>query len=509
MRKSRSAIFGLLGTGLVIIIVLLLGVANLATASPESNPAAQANAQNPSATPSGWPLTQTAIIQAATQTATAQPPSRTPNANELTATAIIRAATGTAIPATASPFTPPTSAPQNPVYLTATAVLSEATESYLATQFPEVPTLDPASNWETDYEVGVAILPAESVEEDMQLAAEIDVVEWVRVDASWSGIELEPGVYDWAELDRLLGAAEANDLHVLVRVYGTPDWAREYNADLDTDGPPANVGDFGDFLRELLNRYPGQVDALEIWQQMNLEQSWSSVWGLNPLDYYELLRVAHQVKMEVAPDMLLVSGALAPTGASTGLEDDQNAVDDVRYLRGMIDAGLLGLVDCVGAGHAGYNVGPLVPYNAVPLEVAGQFRPPVVNPHRSWSFNSTLLSYAGLIQQSETLVPVCVTEFGWASVADRPSTAPPVPGYEFAFDNDLDEQATYLVDALNLMQEWGIVRLAIVWNLNGGRGQDWSTPQGQSTAIYSLLRPNDQVAPALNRLRNLNLPDEN
>jgi len=49
---------------------------------------------------------------------------------------------------------------------------------------------------------------------------------WVRFDFDWGGAEPEPGSFNWARIDRLVGAARARRLRVLATVAYTPAWAR-------------------------------------------------------------------------------------------------------------------------------------------------------------------------------------------------------------------------------------------------------------------------------------------
>ena len=75
-----------------------------------------------------------------------------------------------------------------------------------------------------------------------------------------------------------------------------------------------------------------------------------------------------------------------------------------------------------------------------------------------------------------------MTEFGWASAEGW--TQVPV-GFEFAWDNTLEEQAQWDVESFQLMRQWGFVRLAFLWNLDysqkGGIGET------DPNAPYSLI----------------------
>lgn len=314
---------------------------------------------------------------------------------------------------------------------------------------------------------------------------------WIKQQVRWEQVEPEPGQYNWSELDTTLQLAAQNDINVMLSVLTTPDWAREPgNQRLDMVGPPADPAVFANFLTTMLQRYPGQIHAIEVWNEMNIDREWASVEGLSAANYVEMLRVAYDAIKAVDPGIIVISGALSPTG----LNDGVGAYDDFVYMDMLIQAGMLETTDCVGAHHNGYNIGPNVPWNNVPNDPTARFRGPFDNPHHSWSFYSTLNGYAQKIQQAGSDIPLCVTEFGWAVTEDLSGTP---QNFEFADDNTLAEQAQYFNEAIQLMDDWGFVWLAFIWNLNYGPQSDWAvTGDNANNVPYSLLRPEWRNAPA-------------
>jgi polysaccharide biosynthesis protein PslG len=158
---------------------------------------------------------------------------------------------------------------------------------------------------------------------------------------------------------------------------------------------------------------------------------------------------------------------------------------------------MLDYADCVGAHHNGLNVPPDAVYNNIPFpDPAPRFRGPWNNPHHSWSFRSTLEGYRQRIVNAGKNTPICVTEFGWPSMEDLQGT--PRQGFEFAYDNTLAEQADYTDLAISLMQEWGWVRLAFVWNLNYGAQVGWKVAPDDPVSdnvLWAILGPNFQQRP--------------
>lgn len=300
----------------------------------------------------------------------------------------------------------------------------------------------------------------------------------------WEEIELEPGEYNWAKLDLVVPIAEEYGYNIIGSVVAAPDWAREPGADLTQDGPPANLQDFANFLEAMLERYPGQFFAIEVWNEPNLEREWASPNGLSAERFVEMNRIAYETIKNIDPGIIVISGALSPTGGFVTPEGRVTAIDDFQYTDDTIAAGLLNYTDCVGAHHNGINVPPYYRWDEIPPDPDAQYRGPFDNPHHSWSFLSTLETYANKIAVAGGDQRLCVTEFGWASVDDLAGFP---PGFEFALDITLEEQAEYVVAALEFMEESEFVWIASIWNLNYGPQAGWSTDSDNTP--YSFIGP--------------------
>jgi hypothetical protein len=162
----------------------------------------------------------------------------------------------------------------------------------------------------------------------------------------------------------------------------------------------------------------------------------------------------------------------------------------------LIAAGMLNYTDCVGAHHNGINVSPDYTYDNIPNDPSARFRGPFDNPHRSWSFRSTLQTYALKIENAGGDQKLCVTEFGWPSSEDLDGFP---RGYEFAADNTLEEQRDFTIAAIENMIEWDIVRLAILLNLNYGPQAGWD-PNNENVP-WSLIGPDTTFRPAFDAVR--------
>ncbi len=393
-------------------------------------------------------------------------------------------------------FTPTAFVPSpTPPYLEA-AIELEATPTIQPSPTP-LPTPLPVDN--QAFQVGIYVQPALDFSADSQdsyysaVAQELQLP-WVKHQVRWGQIEAAPGEYDWTELDFVISSAAHFQLKLLLTIVAAPDWAREEGADLSRYGPPADPQTYAKFAAEIVARYPGKLHAIEVWHEQNLDRGWTSPQGLSAANYLALLQTTYQTIKVIDPGIVIISGALAPTGVNDGVA----AFDDISYMRQLIDGGLLQWADCVGAHHTGYNVSPDYRYNEIPADAAAHFRGPFQreSEHPSFSFRSTLEGYANRIRSEGAETKLCVTTFGWASAEDL-GGAP--QGFEFALDNTLEEQAEWTSKALSAMDDWGWVWLAFIWNFNAGPLANYATTN--DNVLYSLIGPGDVYRPAYYRIR--------
>jgi polysaccharide biosynthesis protein PslG len=321
---------------------------------------------------------------------------------------------------------------------------------------------------------------------------------WVKQQVRWDHFSLERGQMDWSGYDAVVLFAEERGVKVMMSVVGAPDWSRSY---FDADpqaAPPDDLSLFAGFLGEMVDRYKGRIHAIEVWNEQNLDREWDTAEGVSAERYVEMLRLSYQVIKSRDPNIIVISGALSPTGVTA--TDPQNSarftvIDDFVYFQQMIDAGFLNYCDCVGAHHNGYNLPPNVAWDEGYDDPTANFRGPFDSPHHSWSFKSTLWGYHEMIKAEGRNTPLCVTEFGWAT-SEGFGASP--PGFEFADDNTLEEQTKWNMEAFGLMREWGFVHLAFLWNLDysykgGSDPTDPNTP-------YSILDLTGAPRPAFEAL---------
>ena len=315
---------------------------------------------------------------------------------------------------------------------------------------------------------------------------------WVKQQLRWGDFSPAPGQMDWSGFDRVVEAASTKDIRVLLSIVTAPEWSRPGVEGVE--GPPNDLNEYARFVGEVVDRYQGKVQAIEIWNEQNIDSEWkTNPQAVSPEQYVEMLKLAYQAIKARDPDAMVISGALSPTGFFSG-GCDARGCDDQPYLKRMVELGFLQYADCVGVHVNGYNLPPQYRHDEGYNDPTASFRGPFDNPHPSWSFRSTLEDYYNIIGKQK---PLCVTEFGWASYEGISDTA--LSSYEFGLDNTAEEQAQWDADAFRLMQEWGFVKLAILFNLDFAQ----KSPLGAQdrTAPWSITDLQGAPRPAFDAVR--------
>lgn len=220
-------------------------------------------------------------------------------------------------------------------------------------------------------------------------------------------------------------------------------------------------------------------DAIEIWNEMNIDVEWPT-GEINPSTYVsQMLAPAYTAIKASNPSVMVVTGALAPTGFDNGT----NAWADDRYLAGMRAAGAANYSDCIGVHH---NAGATSP-NVTTGHPASY--------HYSWYFRPTLDLYYNTFGGARKL---CFTELGYLS-ADGFAGIP--PGFSWGSGTSVAEHAQWLAEAVSISAATGKVRLLIVYNVDFTNYDLNGDPQ----AGYAMVRPDgscpacDTIGAVMNR----------
>jgi len=279
---------------------------------------------------------------------------------------------------------------------------------------------------------------------------------WVKFQHKWG-----PGDSPDAVAGRIQ-QAHGNGFKVLLSIPG----ANAYPSSIDFSG-------YVEFLRGVAALGP---DAIEVWNEENIDFEWP-VGQIDASSYVNnMLAPAYNAIKSANPNVMVISGAPAPTGFFGG-GCSANGCDDNVYMAAVAAAGGGNYMDCIGV-H--YNAGATSP-NASSGHPAG-------GTHYSWYFWPTLNMYYNAFGGSRQ---VCFTELGYLSGQDFGG----VPGrFSWAGNTTVAQHAQWLAEAASLSANSGKVRMMIIFNVDFTHWGD--DPQ----AGYAMLRP-DGGCPSCDLLR--------
>ena len=284
---------------------------------------------------------------------------------------------------------------------------------------------------------------------------------WVKFQHKWGQGDSGSSVAD------RVSRAHAAGFKVLLSMPGQQTYPTAINA-------PAYV----EFLRSVA-ALPDPPDAIEIWNEMNIDFEWPA-GQISPASYVEtMLKPGYQAIKSANPNIIVVSGAPAPTGFDNGT----NAWADDRYMAGVAAAGGGNYMDCIGV-H--YNAGATHPAqdSGHPADGGGR--------HYSWYFSPTMNMYYNAFGGSRK---VCFTEIGYLSTHGYAGTP---PSFNWAANTSVAQHAEWLAESTRLAANSGKVRFNIIFNVDF----DYFDINGDPQAGYAIIRP-DGSCPACPLLKSV------
>ncbi len=258
---------------------------------------------------------------------------------------------------------------------------------------------------------------------------------------------------DAARVGGIIGQAHGAGFRVLLSIVGEP-------GQMAPD-PAGYTRDFVNFLGGVASLGP---NAIEVWNEQNISREWPN-GQISPRAYTSMLSAAWNAIKAANPNVMVISGAPAPTGFFGG-GCGGSGCDDLPFIRGMAAAGAASYMDCVGV-H--YNEGILSP-DARSGDPRGN------SGHYTRYYPRMFETYAATFPGK----PLCFTELGYLS---SEGFGPLPVGFAWAGNVTIADQANWLGRVVTLARSSGRVRLLIVWNVDAIRYD--SDPQ----AGYAIVRP--------------------
>ena len=281
---------------------------------------------------------------------------------------------------------------------------------------------------------------------DMRHSAEMGQLgmQWIKVQAKWHTNSAPQDVV------ALIEQAHTRGFKILLAIPGQP-----YPDSIDYEAYVTHVAGIAALA--------DPPDAIEIWNEMNIDFEWP-IGEIDPQLYVDsLLKPAYTAIKTANPAIMVISGAPAPTG----FDDGVHAWADDRYIAGMVAAGALDYLDCVGV-H--YNAGATSPY-ALAGHPAGDFY--------GWYFPHVLHAYFRTFKNK----PLCITEIGYLTDGDLEGVTMP-QNFWWAAGTSVDEHAQWLAEAAVFAHDSGVVRLFVVFNADI---YHWDKRDPQTG--YAMFRP--------------------
>ena len=249
--------------------------------------------------------------------------------------------------------------------------------------------------------------------------------------------------------------ARANGFKVLLSIVGSPSQLGANRA--------GYIQEFANFLGGVAALGP---DGIEVWNEQNLDREWPA-GQISGAAYTEMLRAAYSAIKAANNNVLVISGAPAPTGAESAFPG--RVVNDDNFIRQMAAAGAANFMDCVGV-H--YNEG-ILPPTATSGDPRGN------SSFYSRYYPAMVSLYSGVFPGK----PLCFTELGYLS---REGYGPLPDAFAWAANVTGQQQAEWLGQATTLSRNGGRVRLMIVWNV------DFTEFGADPKGGFGIIRPDGQ-----------------
>jgi hypothetical protein len=246
-------------------------------------------------------------------------------------------------------------------------------------------------------------------EQSLQLIREAGF-KFIRQEFPWEDIEIHGKgnfedrrnveaigvVSSWDKYDNIVGLAEEYDIEIMARLSNPPAWSRVLTDTIGTQAPPDDVGDYGDFVAAVAERYTGRITYFQVWNEPNIYPEWGEQ-NVDPEAYTALLCHAYERIKAANPEAVVVAGAMSPTVAIDGRN-----MNDLIFLQRMYNAGAGACFDILSAQGYGLWSGA----------TDRRLRPPVLNfPHH-------MLLRDVMVQNGDAVKPIWMSEMGWNSVPD-------------------------------------------------------------------------------------------
>jgi hypothetical protein len=309
---------------------------------------------------------------------------------------------------------------------------------------------------------------------------------WMTEQIEWDAVELAPGQYDWTQLDPIVNEGNAAGLNIMLSFEHAPVFYRTPASGL-MPGDPAT---YGAFLSAVASRYPGMIQAYELWNEENLDRE-AGTGNVDPTTYLPLLEAGYTAIKAADPNALVLLGAPSPTTSDI----PGSVIDDLTYLTNLyaINGGeVKGYFDVLSAHPSGFSNPPDCTPETPSCSLSGAWN----TDDSFYAFTRTSQYRDIMVQNGDDAKQIWFTEFGYCS-----NPTPP-PGYEYCRYLTEDQQAEFLQSAYVMARNTPYVGAMFQWNLNF----QLSVGQDDEKWGFGIVRSDYSGRPAYGRLLGMPKP---
>jgi polysaccharide biosynthesis protein PslG len=282
---------------------------------------------------------------------------------------------------------------------------------------------------------------------------------WIREEFPWEDLEVDgrgqftdsrndytrDGIPDtissWLKYDNVVDLAEQYGVEMLVRLSNPPSWTHS-NPDIGDKAPPDDFDDFVNYAVAVAERYRGRIHYYQVWNEPNIYPEWGNQ-SPDPIAYTDLLCRTYRALKAVDPEIVIVSGAIAPTHALGGVN-----YQDLVYLTNMYEAGAGDCFDILAAQGYGLFSGP--------TDERLRFN--------QFGYQRHIYYRDIMVQYGDSHKPIWLSEAAWNPVLDADLPPDQIAGFSNYGEVTEEQAARYMPIAYQrAQQEWSWVGQVSYW----------------------------------------------
>lgn len=137
-------------------------------------------------------------------------------------------------------------------------------------------------------------------------------ITWIRIGITWAVVRpTRSGPYNWARYDTAVAEADAYGIHVDAQAYFSTPWANAPGCHAaNAECQPASPELYAMYAAAIARHFGHAISAEEIWNEPNNVAFWHP--APDPAFYVRMLKDSYVAIKAVDPQMIVVSGGLAP-----------------------------------------------------------------------------------------------------------------------------------------------------------------------------------------------------